>query len=117
MFLYIITAIGTDRPCKVGTSFNPEKRAKTLMTGSPVDLAVYFSEPCVLADSDFGGDGLGYCSPHQTIINRARQVEKAIHRKFADRRIRGEWLDVPASDLQKEIIAEVARARKQHGRE
>ena len=78
----VVYFIGAEAgPIKIGVSCDPAKRLRTLQTGHPVPLMLLAVVP--------GGVG----------------VERALHRKFADLRVRGEWFA-----RSPELIAEIDSA-------
>jgi hypothetical protein len=77
------------RPVKIGVSENPEKRLKSLSTGSPVPLQLLWSAP--------GGAAL----------------EAALHEYFQPYRVYGEWFDFGDEDPVQLVVA--AAARMGHG--
>lgn len=70
-FVYIIQH-GSRGPYKIGKADNPQTRLKELQIGNPVELrlvaSIYFQTE-----------------------NRARAVERQLHRMYSRARIRGEW--------------------------
>ena len=67
VFLYAIQAGGESGPVKIGTAKDPDARLKTLQTGNPEPLA---------------GIAAWRALPYE---------ERALHERFAEHRIRGEW--------------------------
>lgn len=58
---------GTDGPIKIGCALNVRSRVRALQEWNPVPLRL-----------------LGYCHGH---LNH----ERALHKRFAEHRVRGEW--------------------------
>lgn len=73
------------RPVKIGISFDPEERLKSLSAGSPVNLHLMWSGP--------GGRGL----------------EAALHEYFSPYRLHGEWFDFGAENAVHLVVAAAAR--------
>ncbi|WP_435844243.1 GIY-YIG nuclease family protein [Streptomyces griseoluteus] len=73
---------------KIGTSADPEGRLRSLQTGQPVELSLLWT-----CDGDY---------------------ERALHARFAEYRIRGEWFDLtPLGDDQVETVGRaLAELRK-----
>lgn len=61
---------------KIGKSTNPKYREKTLQSEKPSIHMMFYHEGC-------------------------SEDEKALHKMFAEKRIRGEWFDLNGSDVQK----------------
>lgn len=78
MAVYVIGPVGG--PFKIGTSFDVQRRLSALQTGSPLDLEVVIEIP--------GNHGL----------------ETALHDKFKNKRIRGEWFKLNNEDLQEILL-------------
>jgi len=72
-----VYVIGVDQgPVKVGISNNPLARLSVLRTGSPFDLKlIYFREA--------------------RSREHAHQHERNFHEDYADKRLSGEWFDMP----------------------
>lgn len=69
-WVYFIVCAET-RYCKIGfTAKDPQKRLKSLQTGSPGELALILMQP----------------GTHET--------ERALHERFASSNVRGEWFEV-----------------------
>ncbi len=61
---------------KIGVTTDLQKRFSALRTGSPIKLEL----------------GLGI------IVQNPRSFEKSLHRRFASKRIRGEWFDITMTE-------------------
>jgi len=61
---------------KIGVTRDLPKRFSTLQTGSPIELRL----------------GLGL------IVQNPRSFEKALHRRFADKRVRREWFEITMAE-------------------
>lgn len=89
MYVYVI---GSDNgPQKIGVAAKPESRLCQLRTGSPFPLAIR-----AMFD--------------MTTENNARLVERTAHHRLKDRRMAGEWFNVPAEeaiDMVRVIVASV----------
>ena len=70
-FVYIIREEGNKR-FKVGVSNNPEKRSKTLQTGSPEDLTLIYTS---------------------MVCSNSFEIESSVHKEFKEYLLRGEWFD------------------------
>ena len=68
MYLYCIS---DGSLCKFGYSVDPQRRLRSLQTGSSSRLELVH---CILVDEDQG-----------------RVLERTFHREYAYRRVRGEW--------------------------
>ena len=70
-------------PVKVGysTNKNPNKRFEQFSTYAP-----------------FGGEILAFESS-----SMAREIERSIHEKYADKRLNGEWFDLTSKEIEEEI--------------
>ena len=73
-FVYLLRS-GT--AFKIGKSNNPEARLKTLLTGSPTDIAIVV----VLH------------------VDNMHKVEAFLHQRFAAQRLRGEWFSLTPDDV------------------
>ena len=62
---------------KIGVSENPERRKKSLQTGSPHKLTIVATRK----------------SSHAT------QLEEALHNRWEEYHMRGEWFDIPKDEL------------------
>lgn len=78
--LYIIRS-GGYRYYKIGITNNINKRFSTLQTGNPVKLVLY----------------RGYIIENR---HKLEKLERLIHTKFKEKRIRGEWYMLNKYDLQ-----------------
>ena len=78
--VYIIRAIGTATPIKIGVAASPNKRLRQLQTGSAVRLEVVQT----------------FCAKNR---HEAAAWEAAAHAMFADSRATGEWFDVTAEEV------------------
>ena len=105
MQLYIATQEGHDSPCKIGHSFNPESRAQSLSTGSPVRVVIRASTPCVAYEPNWGTS-----HPHRDIERAARSAEAEAHKRLALFRVRGEWFDIDWRSAQ--VVVQQAVADK-----
>lgn len=76
----------TEGPFKIGYSANPTARLSSLQTGRTDTLVLHYSE--------------------ETETDKAKVIEKLIHRTLGYKRIRGEWFDVTLE----EAIGEVRHA-------
>ncbi|MFG2352617.1 GIY-YIG nuclease family protein [Streptomyces sp. NPDC048521] len=86
---YLITAEGLSLG-KIGRAKDPRTRLRQLQTGQPVELSLAWA-----CDGDF---------------------EQALHRRFADNRVRGEWFDLASLGNPAEILdAAVAEIREARG--
>ncbi len=71
-------AIGhTNGPVKIGISDNPAGRLSQLQTSCPFPISLIHAEPCESREIAYSD-------------------ERFIHRHLKDRRLHGEWFDVPA---------------------
>lgn len=90
-----VYAVGTDwqSPIKIGVASNVERRLERLQSGNHVTLSALW-ESMALED--------------------AFAVEAALHERFAEYRIRGEWFLVPSlnADTLKAAVEELAAAAK-----
>ena len=68
MYLYCIS---DGVLCKFGYSVDPQRRLRSLQTGSSSELSLVH---CIVVDEDQG-----------------RLLERQFHREYAYRRVRGEW--------------------------
>jgi hypothetical protein len=70
----------TNGYCKIGISYNPEYREKTLQSEKPtIELITSKKYPIrIIAES----------------------IEKALHKSFSEKRIRGEWFDLTEKDIE-----------------
>jgi Meiotically up-regulated gene 113 len=73
MYVYVVKSEGG--PSKIGISFCPKERLKILQTGSPYLLSLVFFEQVDKAVSN--------------------TIEGAVHNKLKEKRMCGEWFDVP----------------------
>jgi hypothetical protein len=82
-------------PSKVGISDNPEKRLKALQTGhfAKLGIACYFAVP------------------EKRI---ARDLEDAFHKVNSDRRLAGEWFDMPAIEAVSLMCANLRASLESH---
>ena len=76
-FIYIIG--GSAPPYKVGISKNPNKRLKSLQTGYPFPLQLYYTK--------------------ETDICMTKLLETVIHRHLKLYKTNGEWFDINLADL------------------
>lgn len=74
-FVYLIQA--ENQLVKIGVSINPQKRFQTLNTASPIELSILFS---IKSDD-------------------AYTLEDKLHKRFADRHIKGEWFSLSEEDI------------------
>lgn len=74
-YVYIIMPVDGDGPCKVGISEDPDKRAATLNTGSPLKLMVA---------------ELYWCASRQ----EAADLERKFHESHDSNRLHGEWFEL-----------------------
>lgn len=82
MTVYFIRVRGTNI-VKIGSSERPDDRIQQLQVGSPHELEL-----------------LGTCdSPSDEFSDSDGMSEKYYHRRFANRRIRGEWFRLTNDDL------------------
>lgn len=77
------------RYVKIGYSRCTEARIGMVQTGCPIPLGDVYAFPCAAL--------------------RVRQVEKALHRRFAQFRTVGEWFCVPDDSFVLEALAEASR--------
>lgn len=70
-YIYVIGAAGM-QAVKIGYAANVEARLSGLQTGSPFPLTVLW----------------------QQMVSDAKSAEDALHKRFRDKRIRGEWFDL-----------------------
>lgn len=87
MFIYILTESGASGPCKIGYALDVKKRLLGLTTGNYRQLIIRYSEKCTPGPEDDGRDYF-----------RATAIEKAIHDRLDDYRIRGEWFAINWQD-------------------
>lgn len=80
---FISDSVDIGRKVKIGRSGNIDQRLKNLQTGNPNELFV-----------------LGYIYSGDD-----RALEKEFHRRFADRRGRGEWFNIGADELLPDLKA------------
>jgi Meiotically Up-regulated Gene 113 (MUG113) protein len=76
--IYLIGAAGLSA-VKIGSARNPQLRLQQLQVGSPVPLAILWTYP-FLQSSGEEKEGMS--------------LEKALHHRFAGRRLHGEWFDL-----------------------
>lgn len=88
-FVYLICAEHLDKPTKVGHTTGVNDRLKALQSGSPLRLRVVMH---------YGAED----------VDLAKQIERAIHAHYKQRRMHGEWFDVPATEIIDWINAEFA---------
>lgn len=67
-------------PVKIGKARSVEKRLAALQTAHPYKLTVI-----------------------ATIQNGGREMERKLHRRFADRRLNGEWFDIAKTEVEAAI--------------
>ena len=78
-FIYVIAPEGTGAsPCKIGISTNPDRRLRQLQTGFPHRLRVHHREA---VDDD-----------------KARLLERLLHRDIGHLRQSGEWFDIAVDE-------------------
>lgn len=82
-YLYVIQA---GEFVKIGISRNVQARLAELQTGNPLPLAIL--------------DAFEFAD--------AEQVERALHQRFANARVQGEWFRLTAEDL--EALADICRS-------
>ena len=92
--IYVIAAVGLEKPCKIGKAANVETRLMHLQIGSPLKLYVY---------------GYRWCSD--------TKVERAIHQKLKAKRAHGEWFDLCAPVAMSYVNEACEKANKKHGHE
>jgi hypothetical protein len=87
MIQFFIYVVGPDSgfPCKVGVAENVKKRLSGLQTGNWEKLYIYHTEE-MNSKSD------------------AYRTEKIIHKRLKEHNINGEWFNLLASDLIKQIV-------------
>jgi NDP-sugar pyrophosphorylase family protein len=73
---------------KIGVSKNPKERTEILQNGSPKQLVLWATVPCMW---------------------KANKVEGRIHAELVDYHVRGEWFDVGEEELLDVLEAEVDR--------
>ncbi len=73
-----------DKPVKIGYAKCPEQRLGDLQVGTHEELFIYYS------------------TSHLT-LDEAKKIERAVHKAFATKHIRGEWFDVSIEEATKEI--------------
>lgn len=76
-YLYLLACREAPSLIKIGHASNLSQRMKGLQTGTPFELRFIMIAHC----------------------KRARRVEKALHFRYREKRIRGEWFDMRAVDL------------------
>jgi hypothetical protein len=87
MFIY---AIGSETNQKIGFSSNVQQRLSTLQTGNPEKLRIHHTIEVVDGD-------------------RARLVEKMLHKAYSHKRVKGEWFDMsPKEATHALIFAEIS---------
>lgn len=85
--IYIINMVGTNF-YKIGYAKNSEQRLKILQIGNPFELTLVNS----------------------FLINNPKKVEKNIHTKLAEHKVRGEWFDLSPKEL--DCITELLNSNK-----
>jgi hypothetical protein len=75
MNVYIIHRKTTETPIKIGISGDVKSRLAGLQTASPEELIIRYILTCKNQES-------------------AYKVERLLHKKYADRRLSGEWFDI-----------------------
>lgn len=88
-YIYIIGAREA-RPLKIGIATNLKARLTSLQIGHWQELVAHHTEtvPATLAEP----------------------IEKALHKHFSDRHVRGEWFDIDLAEAQAALTATVHRA-------
>ena len=79
--IYIIG--GEQKPYKIGFSANPQQRLKSLQTGFPTKLKLYYTK--------------------EISESKVKFIEKQIHRVIARKRTKGEWFDIELEDAISEV--------------
>jgi predicted GIY-YIG superfamily endonuclease len=80
--IYIIG--GADKPVKIGYAKNVNERLQSLQTGSPQELYVF---------DQFD----------RLTLKEARAIERAVHKHFASKRLKGEWFDIGSDEARQAI--------------
>lgn len=79
--IYIIGPEGG--PYKIGYAADPKARLVNLQVGQAVDIKLHYQE--------------------QTESDKAKVIEKLIHRQLAHKRVRGEWFNVTLDEAIGEV--------------
>lgn len=85
-YVYVLGAV--DSPQKIGISRDPYRRAGEFKTGSHQELVVSFKTPLLRSE--------------------AYEVERLVHHRLSERRVRGEWFDVTPEEAAREVEEGVA---------
>lgn len=85
--IYIIG--GEQKPYKIGFSKTPEKRLKSLQTGFPAKLKLYYTK--------------------EISESKVKFIEKQIHKVIAHKRTKGEWFNIDLNDAISEVNFAVIR--------
>ena len=83
MFIYVISARDGTGPQKIGYSQDVEKRLFSIQTGNPVKLKIHHKQ--------------------EIPDDRAKLLEKQIHKEIRHKKISGEWFDITPNDAKLEI--------------
>jgi phage regulator Rha-like protein len=81
-FVYLIQAKTTNY-CKIGVSSKPFQRLTTLQTGSPLEL--------IIVERIFSTEPF--------------KLEAALHRHYSQQWVRGEWYDLPKSEIDLFVVS------------
>ena len=76
-FVYLIRS--SEGLCKIGRTIDPQDRLKTLQLNTGVALTLEYSKD---------------------LRSKGKRVEKELHRLYAEKKIRGEWFALEATDVE-----------------
>lgn len=79
--IYIIGPEGG--PYKIGYAADPKSRLSNLQVGQAVEIKLHYSE--------------------ETDTEKAKVIEKIIHKTLAHKRVRGEWFNIPLDEAIGEV--------------
>lgn len=87
--IYIIGSEELSYTYKIGFSKIPEKRLKSLQTGYPTKLKLYYTK--------------------EISESKVKFIEKEIHKVIAHKRTKGEWFNIDLNDAISEVNFAVIR--------
>lgn len=90
-YIYIAAPVGSESPCKIGFSGNPQQRVDALSCGSSVRLELRGAYGCFLGAPEWGSS-----NPYRNIRRKAHDIERSIHRELQIFKRHGEWFDIEA---------------------
>ena len=81
---------------KIGHTIDTNQRRRSMLTGNPFNVKVVHTIP----------------------TNKPKQLERHFHEKFKDKRVRGEWFDLTASDVSafSDFTIQILREQLEHER-